>query len=71
MSDKTFKKIELTGTSSTTMEEAVSNAIEKASKTIKNMRWFEVVETRGRIDGGKVDQWQVTLKVGFSLEDDD
>ena len=69
MSNKTYKKIELTGTSSTTVEDAVKNAITKASKSVKNMRWFEVTETRGRIDGSDVAEWQVTLKVGFALDD--
>ena len=70
MSDSTYKKIELTGTSSASIEEAVQNALAKAAQTIRNMRWFEMVETRGRIDdGGKIDQWQVTIKVGFRLDD--
>ena len=46
-----------------------SNALSRASKTIRNMRWFEVTETRGYIDDGKVDHWQVTLKIGFTLEE--
>ena len=69
MSDPVFKLIEITGTSSTTLEEAVQNAIAKAAETVRNLRWFEVVETRGSIDGDKVGQWQVTLKIGFKLED--
>ncbi|GAB4423521.1 MAG: dodecin family protein [Anaerolineae bacterium] len=68
MSNRVFKKIELTGTSEESIEAAVNNALAKASETMRNMRWFEVVETRGAIDGGKVSQWQVTIKVGFSLE---
>jgi hypothetical protein len=51
------------------MEEAVHNALSRASKTIRNMRWFEVTETRGYIDAGKVDHWQVTLKIGFTLDE--
>ena len=69
MSDHVYKKIELTGSSSVGMQEAIENAIAKASQTINNMRWFEVVETRGHIDNGKVAHWQVTLKVGFTIED--
>jgi flavin-binding protein dodecin len=69
MSDKVYKLIELTGSSSTSIEEAVQNAITKASTTIRQMRWFEVVETRGAIEDGKVSSWQVTLKIGFNLED--
>ncbi len=69
MSDQIFKKIELVGTSETSIEEAVQNALTKAAKTVRNMRWFEVIETRGSIDDGKVGQWQVTLKIGFKLEE--
>jgi flavin-binding protein dodecin len=68
MDDHTYKLIELTGTSSKSMENAVQNAISKASKTIKGMRWFQVIDTRGKIDNGGVDQWQVTIKVGFTLQ---
>lgn len=69
MGDNVYKLIELTGTSTTSLEDAIQNAVAKASKTMRHMRWFEVVETRGSIDKGKVAQWQVTLKIGFSLED--
>ncbi len=67
MTDPVFKKIEITGTSSSSIEEAISNAIARAAKTIRQMNWFEVVDTRGRIDNGGVTQWQVTIKIGFSL----
>ena len=67
MSDHIYKKIELTGSSTTSMQAAIENAIAKASKTIHDMRWFEVVETRGHIAEGKVAHWQVTIKIGFSL----
>ena len=50
------------------MEEAVHNALSRAGKTIRNMRWFEVTETRGYIDEGKIEHWQVTLKIGFTLD---
>jgi dodecin len=69
MSDHTYKKIELVGSSPNSIEEAVTNALSRAGRTIRNMRWFEVVETRGHIADGKVDHWQVTVKVGFTLED--
>ncbi len=68
MSDHVYKKIELTGSSSVGMKEAIETAVAKASKTINNMRWFEVIETRGDINDGKVEHWQVTIKVGFTLE---
>ena len=68
MVDHVYKKIELTGSSTVSMEEAVQNAIARGSKTIRNMRWFEVVETRGQIDEGKVSHWQVTVKIGFTLD---
>ena len=68
MTDHVYKKIELTGSSTESIEDAVRNAITRASATVRNMRWFEVVETRGHIDDGKVAHWQVTLKVGFTLE---
>lgn len=69
MTDRVYKKIELTGSSETSIEDAIQNAIARASTTIRQMRWFEVVETRGTIENDKVGQWQVTLKIGFTLED--
>ena len=69
MTDHVYKKIELTGSSTTSIEDAVNNAVARASKTIRNMRWFEVVETRGHIDDNKVAYWQVTIKIGFTLDD--
>jgi hypothetical protein len=69
MSDHVYKTIELVGSSATSVEDAVKNAIAKASQTVRNLRWFEVVETRGHIDDNKVAHWQVTLKLGFTLED--
>ncbi len=68
MENKVYKLIELTGTSSASVEEAVQGAIAEAAKTVRNMSWFEVVETRGAIKDGKVSQWQVTLKIGFRIE---
>ncbi len=67
MTDHVYKKIEITGTSSVSMEEAIKNAIARAAKTVQNMRWFEVCETRGSIEEGGVAQWQVTVKIGFTL----
>ena len=69
MTNHTYKKIELTGSSSVGMQEAIENAIAKASKTLHDLRWFEVVETRGHIEQGKIAHWQVTIKVGFTLDD--
>ena len=68
MSDHIYKKIELIGSSPNGIEDAVKNAITRAEKTIRNMRWFEVGEMRGHIENGKIDHWQVTLKVGFTLD---
>ena len=68
MKDPVYKLIELTGTSSKSMEDAVNNAIARAHKTIKGLSWFQVVETRGNIEKGKVHHWQVTIKVGFAVE---
>ena len=69
MSNHIYKKIELVGSSPNSIEEAVQNAISKASQSLRNLRWFEVVETRGQIDNDRVAHWQVTIKVGFTLED--
>jgi flavin-binding protein dodecin len=68
MSDHVYKSIELTGSSPKGIQEAISNAIAKASKTLHNLRWFQVVDTRGEVEGGKVAHWQVTVKVGFTLD---
>jgi flavin-binding protein dodecin len=68
MSDHVYKTLELTGSSSSGIEDAVSTAIAKASETVRNMQWFELTETRGHIRDGKVAHWQVTVKVGFTLE---
>jgi dodecin len=68
MKEHVYKLIELTGTSATSIEDAVAVAIQRAHKTIKNLSWFQVVETRGNINKGKVDHWQVTIKVGFTVE---
>ena len=69
MTNHVYKHIELTGTSSTGIEDAVQSAITRASKTVRNMRWVEVVDTRGHVEDSKVSQWQVTVKVGFTLDE--
>jgi len=69
MSDHVYKILELTGSSTTSQEDAIRNAIRKAAKTVHRMQWFEVVETRGHIDNGDVAHWQVTLKIGFTLDE--
>ena len=69
MSDHIYKIIQLVGSSPSSVEDAIQNAIARASKNLKHLRWFEVLETRGRIEGGKVTHYQVTLKVGFTLDD--
>ena len=68
MSDHVYKKIEVVGSSPNGFEDAITNALARAEKTVRNMRWFEVTETRGSIEDGKVGHWQVTLKIGFTLE---
>jgi flavin-binding protein dodecin len=69
MKDHVYKTIELTGSSAQSSDEAVRNALAKAGKTIRGMRWFQVLECRGHIENNRIDHWQVTLKVGFTLED--
>ena len=68
MKDHVYKLIELTGTSTASIEDAVGTAIKRAHKTIKNLSWFQVIEARGNINKGKVDRWQVTIKAGFTVE---
>ncbi len=67
MEEKTYKLIELVGVSESSIEEAIQNAISRANQTLKNLDWFEVVEARGMIQDGRVNQFQVKLKVGFRL----
>lgn len=69
MSDHVYKLVELAGTSDKSIEDAVANAVAKASQSIRHMRWFEVKETRGHIDNGRIAHWQVVIRVGFTLED--
>jgi flavin-binding protein dodecin len=69
MSQHIYKTIELVGSSTVGAEDAIRKAIAKAAETVRNLRWFEVTETRGHIEGGQVAHWQVTLRIGFTLED--
>ncbi len=69
MADHIYKLVEIVGTSGDSFAKAADAAVRKASKTLKNLEWFEVTEMRGRINEGKVGQYQVKLKVGFRLED--
>ena len=68
MKDPVYKIIEITGTSTTSIEDAVDKAISRAHRTVKKLSWFQVVEVRGSIDKGKIQHWQVTIKVGFSVD---
>ena len=68
MSSHVYKMLELTGSSPTSIEEAVQNAIAKANETVRNIQWFSITETRGHVHEGKVAHWQVTVKLGFTLE---
>ena len=68
MSDHIYKKIELVGSSPHGIEDAVSNALARAEKTIRNMRWLEVTDTRAHLEAGRVADWQVTVKIGFTLD---
>jgi len=68
MDDHVYKHIELTGSSSKSSDDAVRNAIAKAAKSVRNMHWFNVIETRGHIADGEIAHWQVTLRIGFTLE---
>ncbi|MGQ0835726.1 MAG: dodecin [Gammaproteobacteria bacterium] len=68
MSQHVYKTIQLTGSSAKSAEEAIRAAIEKASKTVHNMRWFHVTDTRGHLENGKIAHWQVTIELGFTLD---
>lgn len=68
MNDHVYKLLELTGSSAVGIEDAVQKAIAKAHQTVRNIHWFEVTETRGHVKDGKVAHWQISLKVGFTLE---
>lgn len=70
MSDSVYKMIEVVGCSPESLEVAIQNAVKRASKSVRDMKWFEVIETRGAIRDGSVSEWQVTVKIGFRLEDE-
>ncbi len=69
MDDHVYKIIQLAGSSTVSIEDAIQHAVTRASQTLKNLRWFEVMETRGHVEDGTVAHYQVVIKVGFSLED--
>jgi flavin-binding protein dodecin len=69
MSERTYKVVELVGSSTQGTDKAVQNAIARAAKSLRNLDWFEVVETRGHLDKGKIAHWQVKIKVGFRMEE--
>ena len=68
MNSHVYKQVELTGSSTPSIEDAVATAIAKARETIRHIQWFNVIETRGHVVDGKVAHWQVTIKVGFTME---
>lgn len=70
MTDHVYKTVELVGSSTTSSDDAVRAALARAAKTIRQLRWFQVVDTRGHIEDGRLAHWQVTIKVGFTLEDE-
>ena len=69
MSDHVYKTVELTGSSEVSSDDAIERAVAKASKSLHNIRWFEVMSTRGEVSDGGVSHWQVTMKLGFTLDD--
>lgn len=68
MPHHTYKKIEIVGTSTVSMEDAVNNAVAQASSSVRGLSWFEVIDTRGTIADGTVSHWQVTVKIGFTID---
>jgi flavin-binding protein dodecin len=71
MSDHVYRIIQVAGSSQKSIEDAIQNGVRRAARTLRQVGWFEVVETRGHIEDGKVAHYQVTLKIGFTLDDDD
>jgi flavin-binding protein dodecin len=69
MSDHVYKLLEITGSSPESSDKAVELALQKASRSVRNIEWFQVTETRGHTEGGKIAHWQVTLKVGFRVDE--
>ncbi len=70
MSDHTYRVTEIVGTSPDSVQQAIRNGVSRASKTLRNLDWFEATEIRGHIENGEIEHFQVTMKVGFRLEDD-
>ena len=69
MEDHVYRVIEITGSSATSIEDAIQTAVARASRTLRNLRWFEVTQTRGHLEAGKIQHYQVTLKIGFTIDD--
>ena len=69
MEDHVYRVIEITGSSEKSISDAIETAVSRASKTLRHLRWFEVTQMRGHLDGGKIQHYQVTLKIGFTIED--
>ena len=69
MPEHVYKSLELTGSSTSGIEDAVAGAISRASKSIRNIRWFEITDVRGGVEGDKIAHWQVTIKAGFTLDE--
>lgn len=68
MSDHVYKVVEITGSSTRSIEDAVEQSVARASETLDHLRWFEVTDIRGHIEDGKIQHWQVTSKIGFTLD---
>ena len=68
MTNHVYKALELTGSSATSSDDAIRVAIEKASESVRDIRWFQVLDTRGHVEGGQIAHWQVTIKVGFAID---
>ena len=68
MSEHIYKYLELTGSSTVSIEDAIAKAVARAHETVRNIRWFVVTETRGHVEDGRISHWQVTIKLGFTLE---
>lgn len=69
MEDHVYRVIEIAGSSQNSIEDAIQTAVARASRTLRNLRWFEVIQTRGHLEGGKIQHYQVTLKIGFTIDD--
>ena len=68
MNDHVYRVIEVVGSSEKSSDDAIRNAVERAGKTVRGIRWFEVLETRGHIENGQIAHWQVTIEVGFTID---